>query len=132
MGFDNLLYISIESKRAPAERQTEVRRWGIGIAVLLRIVLLFIVMKLIHSFHNTIVHFGLTKIIEGEFNLHSIILIFGGIFIIYTAMKEILHMMVLSSHGPEEEQSKSKKGGKKPKGLNPKKKKKSKKQGNIN
>ena len=107
MGFDNLLYISIESKRAPAERQTEVRRWGIGIAVLLRIVLLFIVMKLIHSFHNTIVHFGLTNIIEGEFNLHSIIVIFGGIFIIYTAMKEILHMMVLSDHGSEEEQSNS-------------------------
>ena len=107
MGFDNLLYISIESKRAPLERQAEVRRWGIGIAILLRIVLLYIVIKLIHSFHNTILHIGFTNIIEGEFNLHSIIMIFGGIFIIYTAMKEILHMMVLSAHGPEEQNSKS-------------------------
>jgi len=84
-----------------------VRRWGIGIAVLLRIVLLYIVMKLIHSFHNTIVNIGFSNIIEGEFNLHSIILIFGGVFIIYTAMKEILHMMVFSDHETEEEQSKS-------------------------
>ena len=107
LGFDNLLYISIESKRAPIEKQAEVRRWGIGIAVLLRIVLLYIVMKLIHSFHNTIVNIGFSNIIEGEFNLHSIILIFGGVFIIYTAMKEILHMMVLSDHEPEDEHSKS-------------------------
>ena len=107
LGFDNLLYISIESKRAPLEKQAEVRRWGIGIAVLLRIVLLYIVMKLIHSFHNTIVNIGFSNIIEGEFNLHSIILIFGGVFIIYTAMKEILHMMVFSGHESEEDQSKS-------------------------
>jgi len=84
-----------------------VRRWGIGIAILLRIVLLYIVMKLIHSFHNTIVNIGFSNIIEGKFNLHSIILIFGGVFIIYTAMKEILHMMVFSDHETEEEQSKS-------------------------
>ena len=84
-----------------------MRRWGIGIAVLLRIVLLYIVMKLIHSFHNTIVNIGFSNIIEGEFNLHSIILIFGGVFIIYTAMKEILHMMVFSDHESEEDHSKS-------------------------
>ena len=84
-----------------------MRRWGIGIAVLLRIVLLYIVMKLIHSFHNTIAHISFFDIIKGEFNLHSIIVIFGGVFIIYTAMKEILHMMVLSDHEPEDEHSKS-------------------------
>ena len=28
LGFDNLLYISIESKRVPLERQSMVRRWG--------------------------------------------------------------------------------------------------------
>ena len=33
LGFDNLLYISLESKRVPAERQAFVRRMGIGLAV---------------------------------------------------------------------------------------------------
>ncbi len=35
LGFDNLLYISIESKRAPQEHQRKVRQWGIGIAIVL-------------------------------------------------------------------------------------------------
>ena len=30
LGFDNLLYISLESKRAPLEKQKAVRIWGIG------------------------------------------------------------------------------------------------------
>ena len=107
LGFDNLLYISIESKRAPHEKQVMVRRWGIGIAIVFRIVLLFIIMNLIHSFNNTVFNIGFSNIIEGKFNLHSIIMIFGGVFIIYTAMKEILHMMVLSDHEPEEDHSKS-------------------------
>ena len=42
LGFDNLLYISLESKRAPAAKQAKVRRLGIGLAVFLRIALLFI------------------------------------------------------------------------------------------
>ncbi|NNE93064.1 MAG: hypothetical protein HKN23_15570, partial [Verrucomicrobiales bacterium] len=32
LGFDNLLYISLESKRAPKEKQAAVRRFGIGLA----------------------------------------------------------------------------------------------------
>ena len=38
LGFDNLLYISIESQRAPVAQQAAVRRWGILIAVALRVV----------------------------------------------------------------------------------------------
>ena len=39
LGFDNLLYISLESQRAPEAQQSSVRKWGIGIAVGLRVVL---------------------------------------------------------------------------------------------
>jgi predicted tellurium resistance membrane protein TerC len=45
LGFDNLLYISIESQRAPAAHRASVRRWGILIALALRVVLLFLVMR---------------------------------------------------------------------------------------
>lgn len=31
LGFDNLLYISLESKRAPEDKQKSVRIWGIGV-----------------------------------------------------------------------------------------------------
>ncbi|MGR3322043.1 MAG: TerC family protein, partial [Pseudooceanicola sp.] len=39
LGFDNLLYISIESQRAPVPQQRAVRFWGIIVAVALRIAL---------------------------------------------------------------------------------------------
>ena len=95
LGFDNLLYISLESKRAPAEKQAMVRRLGIGLAVFLRIALLFVVMKMIQYFQDPILGIHLPEIIDSDFNLHSIIVLLGGVFIIYTATKEILHMMSL-------------------------------------
>ena len=42
LGFDNLLYISLESKKAPISDQKRVRKVGILIAIALRIVLLFV------------------------------------------------------------------------------------------
>ncbi len=107
LGFDNLLYISIESKRAPIDKQARVRKWGIGIAIFLRIILLYVVIKLIHSFQSSFIIIDFYSVIEGDFNLHSIIVIFGGVFIIYTAMKEILHMMLLTDHDSDEDHSKS-------------------------
>ena len=52
LGFDNLLYISIEAKRVGAASEAYVRRMGIIIAIALRIVLLFVVLKLIDSFQT--------------------------------------------------------------------------------
>jgi len=95
LGFDNLLYIALESSRAPADRQAQVRKLGIGIAVLLRIALLFIIMQVISAFQDPLFGIHLQGITEGSFNLHSLIVLFGGVFILYTAMKEILHMLSL-------------------------------------
>ena len=50
LGFDNLLYISIEAKRVAPEHQARVRRIGTLLAILLRIVLLFAVLALIQVF----------------------------------------------------------------------------------
>ncbi len=106
LGFDNLLYISLESKRAPAHLQSKVRTFGIGIAVALRIILLFLLVNLVQylkeplfKLHNNFVH--------GDFNIHSIIVIIGGGFIIYTAIKEIFHMMHLEQDAHNERQSSS-------------------------
>ena len=93
LGFDNLLYISLESKRAPADKQAYVRKVGIALAIGLRIALLFILIKVIGYFQDPVFGFHYTDVLEGEFNFHSIIVLLGGIFIIYTATKEIFHMM---------------------------------------
>ena len=51
LGFDNLLYISLESKRVPgAENQKKARQLGIGLAIGLRIVLLFVVLHAVERF----------------------------------------------------------------------------------
>ncbi|MGK0188094.1 MAG: putative tellurium resistance membrane protein TerC [Verrucomicrobiales bacterium] len=104
LGLDNLLYISLESKRAPADQQARVRRLGIGLAIGLRIALLFILESLIGYFKNPVVTLpeGMASVASGSFNVHSIIVLLGGIFIIYTAMKEIFHMIGLEEAGHEE------------------------------
>jgi len=93
LGFDNLLYISIESKRAPAEKQKSVRFWGIIIAVALRVVLLFTMIKLIAAMSAPFYVFDMPGIIEGGVNFATTVFIVGGVFIMYTAFKEITHML---------------------------------------
>jgi len=93
LGFDNLLYISIESKRAPAAKQKSVRFWGIIIAVALRVVLLFVMIKLIAAMSAPFYVFNMPGIIEGGINFATSVFIVGGVFIMYTAFKEITHML---------------------------------------
>ena len=125
LGFDNLLYISLESKRVPEDKQSFVRKFGIGLAIFLRIALLFILVRTItyvedpfwkfdvgdlvevahgatevahESDHGVPPDAKVGKIISGAISGHSLIVFFGGAFIIYTATKEIMHMLSLH-HG---------------------------------
>ena len=93
LGFDNLLYISLESKKVDAGSQQMVRRTGIGLAIGLRIALLFIVVSAIKYFQEPLFSIHIQDVFEGEVNVHSLIVFAGGAFIIYTAMKEIYHML---------------------------------------
>ena len=93
LGFDNLLYISLESKKADLTRQSFVRKTGIGLAIIFRIILLFALVKLIGYFQEPILHIPFEDVVEGHFNIRSIIVLIGGVFILFTAMKEIWHMV---------------------------------------
>jgi predicted tellurium resistance membrane protein TerC len=106
LGFDNLLYISLESKRAPEESRKRVRQLGIGLAIVLRIALLFILMRVIQYFQEPL--FDLH--VEGfafRPNIHAIIVLLGGAFIVYTATREVLHMMSLEDVDHDNQPSKS-------------------------
>ncbi|MCI4669003.1 MAG: tellurium resistance protein TerC [Bacteroidia bacterium] len=108
LGFDNLLYISIESRKAPQERQNFVRQMGIGIAIALRIILLFFVVQLVKAFEEPFAHYEWPGIFKAAPNVESIIVLLGGGFIIYTAIKEIWHMMAMEEHeNAEGKQTKS-------------------------
>ncbi|MEL6212301.1 MAG: tellurium resistance protein TerC [Pseudomonadota bacterium] len=103
LGFDNLLYISLESKRVAPDKQQFVRRMGIALAVLFRLVLLFVVVGLINAFSQPLFGInlgalndeGIHSLIHSEFNFRAVVSLFGGAFIIYTATKEIFHLLAI-------------------------------------
>lgn len=98
LGFDNLLYISLESGRAPAAEQSRVRRIGIGLAIGLRILLLIVLLYMVERFKTVLVSWDVEGISHGELTGHALIVFAGGVFIMYTAVKEIFHMMRIEEH----------------------------------
>lgn len=107
LGFDNLLYISIESAKAPIADQERVRKTGIFLAVILRVVLLFVTVQLIKMFEMPFLSFNAegshnninlpVNWISGEFTFQTIVFIVGGMFLMYTAVKEISHMLAVDN-----------------------------------
>lgn len=96
LGFDNLLYIAIESNKVGDPKAAQkVRKWGIGLAVLFRIVLLFIIVSIFGLLAEPLFGLHLEKVIEGEFTAQALVTLLGGGFIIYTAVKEIHHLLAV-------------------------------------
>ena len=95
LGFDNLLYISIESQRVPAAHQKAVRFWGIIIAVVLRVVLLFAMIHLIEALGAHFYIFSWAGVLEGGVNFATCVFVLGGVFLMYTAVKEIGHLLTI-------------------------------------
>ncbi len=104
LGFDNLLYISIEANRGPIGQQERLRKQGIIWAVILRIILLWLTIIMLARFQKPFFsingsggdHFNLNlpvDWIQGDFNLQVLVFIVGGAFLMYTAIKEISHML---------------------------------------
>lgn len=106
LGFDNLLYISLESQRAPVEHRQAVRKWGILIALALRVVLLFLIMALLDQFASPFFTLAWTGVIEGSFTFATIIFLLGGGFLMYTAVKEISHLLAIEHFEDEERAAK--------------------------
>ena len=95
LGFDNLLCISIESQRVPVAHQKAVRFWGIIIAVVLRIVLLFAMIHLIEALGAPFYIFSWSGVLEGGVNFATCVFVLGGVFLMYTAVKEIGHLLTI-------------------------------------
>lgn len=96
LGFDNILYISLESKKVAPQHRSLVRRVGLIMAIVLRIALLFILLQAIQLFQDPFVSFDIPSVLVGSLNVHALIVLLGGAFILYTAIQEIFHMMSIS------------------------------------
>jgi predicted tellurium resistance membrane protein TerC len=85
LGIDNLIFISILSNKLPPEHRQRVRRIGIGLALVMRLALLSIIAWLVGLVQPVFSVFG------NDFSWKDLILIAGGLFLIWKATKEIHH-----------------------------------------
>ncbi|WP_096484732.1 TerC family protein [Methylorubrum populi] len=85
LGIDNLIFISIITNKLPADQQNRARRIGIGLALILRLALLGTVAWIVHLTEPVFSVFG-----KG-FSWRDLILIAGGLFLLWKATKEIHH-----------------------------------------
>lgn len=93
LGFDNLLYITIESRRVEPSRQRYVRRMGIGVALGFRVLLLILILFVFGAVTQPLFSLPDGFIVKGDFTLRALLTIAGGAFIIWTAIKEIFHLL---------------------------------------
>lgn len=85
LGIDNIIFISILADKLPESQRNKLRYWGIGLAMLMRLCLLALISWIL-KLDKT-----LFTIAEVDFTGKGIILILGGLFLIYKSTKEIYH-----------------------------------------
>lgn len=85
LGIDNLIFISILTNKLPAQHRTKARRIGIGLALVLRLGLLGTIAIIVQLTQPIFSVFG------HPFSWRDIILISGGLFLVWKATKEIHH-----------------------------------------
>jgi predicted tellurium resistance membrane protein TerC len=85
LGIDNLVFVAILSNKLPEENRKKARRIGISLALIMRLALLSTIAWIV----------GLTKPLFGafghEFSWRDIILLAGGLFLVWKATSEIRH-----------------------------------------
>jgi predicted tellurium resistance membrane protein TerC len=89
LGIDNLVFIAIVTERLPEHQRSLGRRVGLIVALVMRLLLLFAI-SWIMGLTATIVEFEIFGF-EVDLTGRAIILLLGGLFLIYKATTEIYH-----------------------------------------
>jgi predicted tellurium resistance membrane protein TerC len=96
LGIDNLIFISILTNKLPEHQRSRVRRVGIGLAVILRLGLLASIAFIVQLTQPLFTLFG------HGFSWRDLILMAGGLFLIWKATTEIHdHVAGEAEHGGE-------------------------------
>lgn len=93
LGIDNVIFISILADKLPANQRDKLRYWGIGLAMVMRLALLAVISWILKLDNN------LFTIFDIGFTGKDLILLFGGIFLLYKSTKEIYHSTELHDEG---------------------------------
>ncbi len=100
LGIDNLVFIAILSNKLPPELQQKARRIGLALALIMRIALLMLIGWLV-TLQAPLIDLGLSgtpgphgePTFETAFSGRDLILIAGGLFLLWKATKEIHHTL---------------------------------------
>ena len=87
LGIDNVIFISILANKLPAAQQKRARRVGLILAGVMRLVLLLLISFIMKLDEDLFMLFG--QGISGK----DLVLLAGGLFLIYKSSKEIYHKM---------------------------------------
>ncbi|MEO5938260.1 MAG: TerC family protein [Sphingomonas sp.] len=98
LGIDNLVFVAILSNKLPEAQRARARRIGLSLALILRIALLFSIFIIV-GMVKPVFDLGLVGApdshgnpsFETAFSVRDLILIAGGVFLIYKATTEIHH-----------------------------------------
>ena len=98
LGIDNLIFISILSNKLPEGQRQRARRIGISLALIMRLLLLFSIAWLV-GLKEPVFDLGIQggagvhgePSFETQFSWRDLILIAGGLFLVWKATKEIHH-----------------------------------------
>lgn len=101
LGIDNIIFISIISDKLPAEKRRFARNLGLFMALLVRLILLSLV-SLIMKMTTPLFMF-----LDHPFSGQSLVLLLGGLFLIYKSTKEMSET-VKGVHHEDEVKGKSK------------------------
>lgn len=85
LGIDNVIFISILSDKLPESQRNKLRYWGLGLAMVMRLVLLTLISWILKLDQTLFVLRGIS------FSGKGLILIAGGLFLIYKSTVEIYH-----------------------------------------
>ncbi|MFN6341173.1 MAG: TerC family protein [Bacteroidota bacterium] len=95
LGIDNIIFISILADKLPENQRNKLRIYGIGLAMIMRLCLLAII-SWIMKLDQTLFTF-----FEIDFSGKGLILLAGGLFLIYKSTKEIYHKTELNHSADE-------------------------------
>jgi len=85
LGIDNIIFISILSDKLPEDQRNKLRYWGIGLAMVIRLALLAVISWIL-KLDKT-----LFTVADIDLSGKGLILIGGGLFLLYKSTKEIYH-----------------------------------------
>lgn len=96
LGIDNVIFISILSDKLPDSQRNKLRYWGLGLAMVMRLILLTLISWILKLDQELFILFDI------HFSGKGLILIAGGLFLIYKSTVEIYHKTELANSSDQQ------------------------------